>query len=144
MMRTLAFAFLFLPILAQAPALAQIEAPIEERPNVTVYPRGFFAPNQPTNAHDMVQLLPGFRIDGGDSDIRGFSGTVGNVLIDGDIPTSKEEGIGEILRRIPADAVERIELIRAGAVGVNMYGHPLLANVIRNRTATIRGRAELE
>jgi hypothetical protein len=92
----------------------------------------------------MVQLLPGFRIDGGNQGIRGFSGTVGNVLIDGDVPTSKEEGIDEILRRIPADAVDRIELIRAGAAGIDMYGHPMLANVIRNRTSTIRGRAEVE
>jgi hypothetical protein len=138
--RLLGLLFAFLPILAQAPVAAQIE----ERPNVTVYPRAFFAPNQPSNANNMVQLLPGFRIDGGNQGIRGFSGTVGNVLIDGDVPTSKEEGIDEILRRIPADAVDRIELIRAGATGIDMYGHPMLANVIRNRTSTIRGRAEVE
>ena len=139
-LRPLALALLFLPILA----LAQVEAQTEERPNVTVYPRAFFAPNQPTNAQDMVQLLPGFRIDGGNSGIRGFSGTVGNVLIDGDVPTSKEEDIDDILQRIPADAVERIEMIRAGAVGIDMYGHPMLANVIRNRTSTLRGRVEVE
>jgi len=131
-----------LALFAILPTLALAQT--EERPNVTVYRAGFFKANQPNTALDMVGLLPGFRLNGGDSGIRGFSGSVGNVLIDGGLPTSKQESVEDILRRIPAGAVDRIELIRPGAAGVDMYGHPLLANVIRNRTSTLRGRAEAE
>lgn len=135
----------FLRLTALALALPTLAfAQTEERPSVNVYRPAFFQANQPTTALDMVNLLPGFRIDGGNSGIRGFSGTVGNVLVDGKAPTSKQEDLDDILRRIPADAVDRIELIRPGATGVDMYGHSLLANVIRNRTSTLRGRVEAE
>jgi hypothetical protein len=135
MLRLTAAFLLALPPFAQAQD--------EERPSVGIYRPAFFQANQPNTALDMVNLLPGFRLNGGNSGVRGFSGSVGNVLIDGNVPTSKQENVQDILRRIPADAVERIELIRPGAQGVDMYGHALLANVIRNRSSTLRGRAEL-
>lgn len=128
--------FAILPTLA----LAQVE----ERPNVNVYRAEFFKANQPNTAQDMVALLPGFKLNGGNTGVRGFSGSTGNVLIDGALPTSKQESVQEILQRIPADAVDRIELIRPGAAGQDMYGHPLLANVIRSRSSNLRGRAEAE
>ncbi len=91
----------------------------------------------------MLGRLPGFAFDGGDSDVRGFSGATGNVLIDGRRPTGKSESLETILRRIPARSVVRIELIRAGAPGVDMQGRTLIANVVRRcaRTTT-RGRLE--
>lgn len=108
---------------------------------VSTYPATFFQENQPATALDMVKLLPGFRVQSGDSGIRGFSGTVGNVLIDGQLPTSKEESTEQILGRISASAVERIELIRGGA---EMYGHAVLANVVRTKSVSLRGRAEVD
>jgi hypothetical protein len=132
--------FAIVPTFVASVALAQTE----ERPNVNVYRADFFRANQPNTALDMVGLLPGFRLDGGNSNVRGFSGSVGNVLIDGNLPTSKQESVQDILQRIPADAVDRIELIRPGAAGQDLYGHPFLANVIRNRTSNLRGRAEAE
>ena len=38
--------------------------------------------------------------------------------------------VDDVLARIPASTVERIELIRGGA-GVDMAGHAVLANVVR-------------
>ena len=61
--------FACLPVLVPTLALAQVE----ERPNVNVYRAEFFQANQPNTAQDMVNLLPGFRLDGGNSGIRGFS-----------------------------------------------------------------------
>ena len=107
---------------------------------MTGYPAAFFAANQPATAYDMVGLLPGFQIKLGDANVRGFSGTVGNVLIDGQLPTSKAETVEDILRRIAASSVERVELIRGAP---DMHGYPVLANVVRNKTETLRGRAEL-
>ncbi len=115
------------------PALAQ--------QGVDRYPAAFFAANQPATAYEMVVLLPGFHLQNGDAAVRGFSGTVGNVLIDGQLPTSKEDSVEVLLRRIPASSVDHIELIRGAA---DMHGHPVLANVVRNRSVALQGRAEAE
>ena len=119
------------------PAMAQPPSP----DGITNYPAAFFQENQPATAYDMVALLPGFRLQSGDSGIRGFSGTVGNVLIDGQLPTSKQEDIEQVLQRISASTVERIELIRAAA---DMHGYAILANVVRIRSVSLQGRAEAE
>ncbi len=57
------------------------------------------------------------------------------------MPTSKEESTEQVLGRISASAVERIELIRGGA---EMYGHAVLANVVRTKSVSLRGRAEVD
>lgn len=106
------------------------------------FPAAFFAPSQPYSALDMIVRLPGFAFDGGDNDVRGLSGASGNVLVDGKRPSSKQEDLETILRRIPAGAVLRIELLRAGAPGIDMQGHALLANVVRVESAATRGRIE--
>lgn len=109
---------------------------------VTPYPATFFASAQPYSAFDMIARLPGFSFDSGDSDVRGFSGSGGNVLIDGKPPASKAESLEDILKRIPAKSVERIELLRPGAPGFDLQGRALIANVVRVREATTRGRIE--
>ena len=106
------------------------------------YPAAYFAANQPATAQDMVQLVPGFQIKSGDSNVRGFSGTVGNVLIDGQLPTSKEESVNDLLGRISASQVDHIELIRGAA---DMHGFNVLVNVVRKKSDTaIKGRVVLE
>lgn len=97
---------------------------------VMSYPASFFAAAQPNTARDMIGRVPGFTFDDGSS-VRGFEGAAGNVLIDGELPTSKGDDIGSVLRRIPASQVLRIDLIRGGAPGVDMHGKVLIANVIR-------------
>ena len=52
--------------------------------NVTSYRPDFFARFRPNTAMDMINRIPAFSFDGG-SGGRGFSGTGGNVLIDGAI-----------------------------------------------------------
>ncbi|MBX3484097.1 TonB-dependent siderophore receptor [Phenylobacterium sp.] len=121
--------------------LVPLAAHAQEGP-VTAYPAAFFAPAQPYSAFDMLQRLPGFTFDPGDAEVRGFGGASGNVLIDGKRPTSKQEGLEAILRRIPARSVERIELVRAGAAGFDLQGRPLVANVVRRGEAVMRGRVE--
>src|SRR6185312_1465346 len=46
----------------------------------------------------------------------------GNVLIDGKRPSSKSDSIDQILQRIPVGQVERIDVIRGGAPGIDMQG----------------------
>lgn len=123
------------------PALAE-EAGQSSR--ITVYDASFFAKAQPYSAFDMLALLPGYTFSEADADVRGFVGAAGNVLIDGDRPASKHESLETILRRIPANSVSRVELIRPGARGVDMQGRTVLANVVRIRRVQTRGSAELE
>ena len=104
---------------------------------VIPYPPSFFAESRPVNAYDMVVRLPGFTFDKG-ATVRGLSGAGGNVLIDGQPPVSKNDALDEILKRIPAGAVERVELIRGGAPGIDMEGRTVLANIVRKQTAGFR------
>jgi outer membrane receptor protein involved in Fe transport len=83
----------------------------------------------------MIKRLPGFTFDDG-ATARGFAGTASNVLIDGQRPTSKTDDVQSILTRLPADDVERIEVIRGGAPGIDMHGQTVVANVIRKKGNT--------
>jgi hypothetical protein len=103
--------------------------------SVLTYDPAFFAQQRPNTAYDMIGRLPGFSFVNGNS-ARGFAGTAGNVLIDGQRPTSKSDDLGSILQRIPASDVERIELIRGGAPGIDMQGQTVVANVIRKKEAS--------
>jgi len=99
---------------------------------VLTYEAAFFADARPNTAYDMISRLPGFSFDDGNT-ARGFAGTAGNVLIDGQRPTSKTDDLQSILQRIPASDVERIEVIRGGTPGVDMHGQTVVANVVRKK-----------
>ncbi|HEX2801897.1 MAG TPA: TonB-dependent receptor, partial [Phenylobacterium sp.] len=79
-----------------------------------------------------VGRIPGFTYKAGD-DVRGFGGAAGNVLIDGERPSSKAVTLDEALKRIPVAQIERVELIRGGAPGIDMQGQSVVANVIRRK-----------
>jgi outer membrane receptor for ferrienterochelin and colicin len=96
------------------------------------YPAAFFADAHPGTATDMLKRVPGFLLDTG-STARGFAASAGNVLVDGARPTAKTDDLGTILDRIPAANVERIEVFRGGAPGIDMQGQTVIANVVRRR-----------
>ena len=78
----------------------------------------------------MVRQLPGFTIDEGESNLRGFGATAGNVLISGQRPTTKTS-LSDELGRIAARDVLRIELIHASAAAdIDVRGYTELANVV--------------
>lgn len=110
--------------------------------SVISYPPEFFTASQPTTALDMLSRLPGFAVDTGDT-VRGFEGAAGNVLLDGQRPATKTDNLEEILRRVPASQVARIDLIRGGAPGIDMQGKSVLANVVRKQTGGFSGVASL-
>ena len=102
--------------------------------HVISYPADFFGASQPTSALDMLGHLPGFTFDRGGG-TRGFTGAAGNVLVDGARPASKDDNLEDVLRRIPASSVLRVEVILGGAPGIDMQGKTVLANIIRRRDA---------
>jgi len=95
---------------------------------VVSYTAEFFTRYQPNTALDMVRQLPGFQLDDGDG-TRGFASSVGNLLINGRRPSAKQDLLSATLARIPANQVERIELIRGQAQGIDLQGQAVLANV---------------
>lgn len=98
-----------------------------------VYEPDYFAQFAPSTALDMVERLPGFTIDEGE-ERRGFAGAQSNVLIDGEPPASKSQDIDDILERIPARDVVRIELIRgAGSNAASAQG--VRVNVVRSSSS---------
>src|SRR5262245_9774789 len=117
-------------LLAQVAAASAPAAEAPPQQGVISYPPSFFAQYSPANAAEMVQRIPGFTFDGG-SGARGYEGSGGNVLVDGQRPTTKTDDLDNILRRIPASAVERIDVIRGGAPGIDMQGKTVIANVVK-------------
>ena len=133
-----AAAVLIAPTIATAQTGTQTQPAAETgQPGVLVFQPAFFADSSPDTALDMIARLPGFGLNTGDNGTRGFAGAAGNVLIDGTRPSSKSDSLDQVLRRISADSVERVELIRGGAPGIDMQGQAVVANVILKRTVTI-------
>ena len=119
------------PQVAQAPVPvngqdAQIDS---VQQGVLVFTPDFFADQRPNTALDMVGRVPGFSINDG-SGSRGFEGAVGNILINNARPASKNDTGSNVLSRTAASQVERIELIRGGAPGIDMQGYSVVVNVI--------------
>jgi len=123
-------------VLMQAAVAAAPAA--EGQQGVTSYGPEFFAAQQPSTAVDMLNRVPGFSFENS-TGIRGFEGAAGNVLIDGQRPASKTDTLQDILFRVPASKVERIDVIRGGAPGIDMQGKTVLANVILKKDGGIRG-----
>jgi outer membrane receptor protein involved in Fe transport len=120
---------------AEAAKPAPVSAAGERR--VIAYPPSFFADASPTSAYDMVIRLPGFTFDKG-ALVRGLADAGGNVLVDGQPPVAKNDTLDELLKRIPAGSVARVELIRGGAPGIDMQGKTVVANVVRKTTGGFR------
>ena len=101
----------------------------------------FFAAYGPVTALDMAQRIPGFSIEGSD-DRRGFGENAGNVLIDGDRPSTKSDDIFTLLGRIPASEVDYIELTEQAGADAETQGKGQVINVVRKISAKISGTYE--
>ena len=96
----------------------------------TVYPASYFAPFAPSSALDIVRRVPGFTLEEGAQDVRGFGGAAGNVVINGARPSSKSETMETILARIPARRVLRVELAGGERFGADFAGRAQVLNLI--------------
>ncbi|MDB5454469.1 MAG: TonB-dependent receptor, partial [Caulobacter sp.] len=120
---------------AQAPQTAPAQVDDASQRGVLVFTPDFFAAQRPNTAMDMVDRVPGFAANDG-AGTRGFEGAVGNILINNNRPASKNDAGTDVLERTPADKVERIELIRGGAPGIDMQGYSVVVNVILKKGAS--------
>lgn len=118
---------------AQEPDAPPAAAEVHER---VQYEASWYLQFAPRTALDMVNQTPGFALDsraGGNR--RGLSGAAGNVLIDGERPSAKSQTLADILQRIPAKQVARVELLRGAEVAGDPSGAAVLANVVRANSA---------
>ncbi len=122
-------------VAAETPPAPALQSAVPGDQAVLVFTPDFFAHARPNTALDMVNRVPGFSVNDG-SDARGFEGAVGNVLINGARPASKNDTGSNVLGRTVAAQVERIELIRGGAPGIEMQGYSVVANVILKNTVS--------
>ena len=123
------FSILSFAASAQEVSSNPADQPVTTENDVVSYPAGFFNRFQPDSALDMLNQLPGFRLNFG-GELRGYGSDTGNVLIDGRRPSSKRVTVPSILDRIPASQVERIELIRGPIRDIELLGEPQVANVV--------------
>ncbi len=124
-------------MLLAAPCAAQ--AVIDGR---TVYEAAFFAAFQPASARDIVDRVPGFRFENSDSDVRGFAGAAGNVVIDGRRPSTKSATLDTVLRRIPAARIARVEVAPGDLIGAEFAGRAQVLNLVTDGSLGLSGTAE--
>ncbi|MEO7411064.1 MAG: hypothetical protein ABIU10_07070 [Sphingomicrobium sp.] len=96
----------------------------------TTYDAAFFTPFAPSNALDIAQRVPGFVLEQGNNDVRGFAGAAGNVVFNGARPSSKSESLATLLSRIPANRVVRVELAPGDLFGSEYAGKSQVLNII--------------
>lgn len=112
------------------PAVAQTPAPAAAQS----FAADYFSAFNPVTVEDMVRRVPGFTLDNGE-DRRGFAGAAGNVLINGERPSSKTP-LSEQLARISARDVLRLDLYSGGLDGADLRGQTMLVDVrLRPRVA---------
>jgi len=121
------------PSVAQAPAS-----------RVKTYEAAYFAAFAPNNALDMVRRVPGFQLEDNDDDgdVRGFSQAAGNVVFNGARPSSKSEGLDEMLARIPASRVVRIEVGSGEIYGSDYAGKNQVLNLVLSEAGGIDGNVK--
>lgn len=136
--RLLAVSILGLSATLPGATAAGTPVPAAADPNITAFAPDYFAEFRPVTALDMIGRIPGFQFDGGNS-ARGFAGTAGNVLIDGERPPTRSDALSTVLSRIPASQVLRIDIVRGGAGGVDMQGKAAVANVVRKPDGGVTG-----
>ncbi|QUL38776.1 TonB-dependent receptor [Erythrobacter sp. JK5] len=103
------------------------------------FPAAFFAPFAPRNALDMVLRVPGFTLRLGNADSRGFAQAAGNVVINGKRPSSKSDPLVDVLERIPANRVVRIEIGPGQRYGADYAGEVQVANVVLSAEDGVSG-----
>ncbi len=128
--------FLCAPSSAWADDISSSETLFEMSDRVSYAPT-YFQQYNPLTAADMVNQLPGFNLieESGD---RGFGQGQGNLLINGKRPSTKSNKPEELLKRIAAETVVRIEVLREGSSELSGQSG-LIANVITDSESSLSG-----
>ncbi|NQY95858.1 MAG: TonB-dependent receptor plug domain-containing protein [Henriciella sp.] len=116
------------------PLSAPAQTPDEPGEDSRTYTVSDFQQFAPRTALDMVSQIPGFSISESDTEQRGFGQAQENVLINGQRISSKSTSASEALDRIPAENVERLEVVEGADLDI-----PGLSGQVVNVTAKASG-----
>ena len=114
-------------------------APSTQATRTTAYDAAFFAQYAPRTALDIARRVPGFNLDLGNTDVRGFAGAAGNVVINGARPSSKAETLETTLARIPAKRVSRVEVGPGDLYGADYSSKSQVLNIVMSAEGGIDG-----
>jgi len=126
-------------------ACALIAAPVsaqEQDQSTVIYDAIYFEQFNPVTLEDMIRFIPGGAAvlrrggGGGNNNNRGFGANDVQVLIDGRRMSGKANNMNTNLSRIQAAQVERIELIRGNAEGLDIRNEGTIYNVILREGGT--------
>ncbi|NKB33195.1 MAG: TonB-dependent receptor plug domain-containing protein [Pseudomonadales bacterium] len=105
--------------------------------STVVYEASFFAQYNPVTLTDMIRYIPGGesildrrRGPGGGGNFRGFGSSDSQILLNGRRMSGKTNNMSTALARIQASQVQRIELIRGNAEGLDIRNDGTIYNVI--------------
>jgi hypothetical protein len=104
-----------------------------------VYEAAYFKQFAPSNALQIVERTPGFQLDLGNTDVRGFGQAAGNVVINGQRPSSKAEPLDTVLARIPANRVARVEIGPGDVFGSEYAGKSQVLNLVLTSAGGLAG-----
>lgn len=113
------------------PVLAQ--APVQTATEIRTFTIADFEQFAPRSAFDMVSQIPGFSVSQSDGQ-RGFGQAQENVLINGQRISSKSSSARQVLQRIPAANVEKIEIVEGATLDI-----PGLSGQVANVVAKSNG-----
>lgn len=110
------------------------------------YDRKFFERFEPVTVGDMLKRVPGvvFKGDIGEYDFiqfRGLPSAYTQVLINGKRVPGNDADRGVNFDRIPAEMVERVEIIRSPSAELDSQGSAGIVNIILKDGATLPGTA---
>ncbi|HEY0043304.1 MAG TPA: TonB-dependent receptor [Allosphingosinicella sp.] len=107
----------------------------------TVYQAAYFTAFSPSNALELVRRVPGFTLELGSQEVRGFGQAAGNVVINGARPSSKSDTLETILARIPATSVARVEVGPGDLFGAEYSGKAQVLNLVLTSAGGLAGTA---
>lgn len=124
------------------PATAPVEQPVTGNATRQLYDAAYFTQFAPANALQIVARVPGFSIQSADENVRGFAAAAGNVVINGQRPSSKSESLETILARIPASRVLRVEVAPGEQFGAEYAGKAQVLNLVMTAGGGLAGTVE--
>ena len=116
------------PVLSEIPSTNPTSG---DDDSTVVYPADYFNQFFPVSANDMLSRIPGIdlALRGGRGG-RGLGSGAGEILINGQRITGKNNGGRSALARISADQVEHIEIIRGTSTELDIRGGGQIVNVV--------------
>ena len=145
--KNLAFIILLNLTLNVVTGMAMAEQQTKTQDDMLLFDQGFFAQYNSVTLRDMIRVVPGgltvLNNLNSNQQSRGLGSNGAPILINGKRMSGKSNDIGSQLRRTQASQIERIELIRGNAEGLDIRSQGVIINVILKEDSSTSYYAEI-